>query len=47
MLIECTQERDFDPSKELRYTDTRKDEQERELSTCFVDVTTIAHDLFD
>ena len=32
MLIECTQERVFDPSKELRYADTRKDEQERELS---------------
>ena len=31
-LVMATQTVEWDPSKELRYTDTRKDEQERELS---------------
>ena len=31
-LVQATQETPWDPSKEVRYTDTRKDEQERGLS---------------
>lgn len=31
-LVMATQEKEFDPHKEIRYTDTRKDERERELS---------------
>jgi translation elongation factor EF-G len=30
-LVQATQVKEWDPSKEVRYTDTRKDEQEREL----------------
>lgn len=32
MLIQQTQENAWDPTREMRYTDTRKDEQERALS---------------
>jgi 116 kDa U5 small nuclear ribonucleoprotein component len=31
-LVAATHEAEWDPSKEVRYTDTRKDEQDRELS---------------
>jgi U5 small nuclear ribonucleoprotein component len=31
-LVQAVQEKDWDPSKEVRYSDTRKDEQARELS---------------
>ena len=31
-LVKATHAGDWDPSKEVRYTDTRKDEQDRELS---------------
>ena len=31
-LVQATQENEWDPTREVRYTDTRKDEQERELS---------------
>ena len=31
-LVQATQEKEWDPSQEKRFSDTRKDEQERELS---------------
>jgi len=31
-LVQATQEKEWDPSREKRFSDTRKDEQERELS---------------
>ena len=31
-LVQATQEREWDPTKNIRYTDCRKDEQEREIS---------------
>mmetsp|Transcript_20474 Transcript_20474/g.20587 ORF Transcript_20474/g.20587 Transcript_20474/m.20587 type:complete len:983 (-) Transcript_20474:782-3730(-) len=40
-LIQCTQEKEWDPSKEIRYTDSRLDEQERELSIKSTPVTLV------
>ncbi len=31
-LVQATQEKEWDPSVEMRYSDTRKDEQDRQLS---------------
>eukprot|EP01041_Mallomonas_annulata_P009871 gene9871-20536_t len=44
-LIQPTQDKEWDPSKEVRYTDSRVDEQERELSIKSTPVTLVMETL--
>jgi U5 small nuclear ribonucleoprotein component len=44
-LVQATQEKEWDPSKEIRYSDTRKDEQERELSIKSTSVSLVLENL--
>ena len=44
-LVQATQEKAWDPARELRYTDTRKDEQERELSIKSTSVSLVLENL--
>jgi len=44
LLIQQTQEAPWDPAKEVRYTDTRKDEQERALSIKSTPVSLVLED---
>lgn len=44
-LIQVTHEKTWDPTKNKRYTDTRKDEQERELSIKSTPVTLVMEDI--
>jgi 116 kDa U5 small nuclear ribonucleoprotein component len=44
-LIQVTHEKIWDPTKNKRYTDTRKDEQERELSIKSTPVTLVMEDI--
>jgi 116 kDa U5 small nuclear ribonucleoprotein component len=44
-LIQATHEKPWDPSRNKRYTDTRKDEQERELSIKSTPVTLVMEDI--
>lgn len=43
-LVACTQEEPWDPAKELRYTDTRRDEQDRCLSVKSTPATLVLED---
>jgi 116 kDa U5 small nuclear ribonucleoprotein component len=44
-LIQATHEKPWDPARNIRYTDTRKDEQERELSIKSTPVTLVMEDI--
>lgn len=44
-LVQATQEVQWDPSKEVRYTDTRKDEQERGLSVKSTSVSLVLQNI--
>ena len=44
-LVQATQEKAWDPAREVRYTDTRKDEQERELSIKSTSVSLVLENL--
>ena len=44
-LIMATHEVEWDPSKEVRYTDTRKDEQERQLSVKATPISLVLQNL--
>jgi U5 small nuclear ribonucleoprotein component len=44
-LVQATQVNEWDPMKEVRYTDTRKDEQERELSIKSTPVSLVLENL--
>ena len=44
-LVQATQEKAWDPATETRYTDTRKDEQERELSIKSTSVSLVLENL--
>ena len=44
-LVQATQEKEWDPSKEIRYADSRKDEQERELSIKSTPITLVLENL--
>jgi U5 small nuclear ribonucleoprotein component len=44
-LVQATQEKAWDPAREMRYTDTRKDEQERELSIKSTSVSLVLENL--
>jgi len=46
-LVQCTQERPWDPEHEMRYTDTRKDEQERCVSVKSTPVTLVLEDFHE
>ena len=44
-LVQATQEKEWDPAKEVRYADTRKDEQARELSIKSTPVSLVLENL--